>query len=195
MHRNTSRVSFLVKALVALHIVAITVWSLPHAPGRAKPPTNPVERASDAVLSANERYLKPTPIRQYVLATGFWQYWDMFAPNPSSTDLYGTAEIEFRGGATLDYTFPRMAEMSLSQRYVNERYRKFYERAQLKEFDYLWPDFARRVAEKNAFDPSNPPMRVRLIRNWLHVAPPGEAQPTTYASQVYYDEPLAEPRR
>src|SRR5690242_515733 len=92
-----------IKLFVLFHCVAITSWSLPPAKDIKPPafdrssPTGFVKSVgstvSDGVLWVNSYYFKQSPVMQYVECTGFWQYWDMFAPNPSAEDRYGTAEI------------------------------------------------------------------------------------------------------
>jgi hypothetical protein len=174
-----------IKAFVALHILAITVWSLPNAPPGVLLGKNKA-LGGDAILLFNQRHLKPSPLKYYLLPTGFWQYWDMFSPNPASTDFYGTAEIVYLDGAVEPYQYPRMYVLPLHEKYLKERYRKFYERAHLEANSFLWPAFAQRLALVSFEDPENPPVTVRLTRHWLDVAPPGKPQVPEYASYMYY---------
>ena len=141
---------------------------------------------SDGTLLVNERYVKTSPLKYYTLSTGFWQYWDMFSPNPASIDFYGTATITYQNGSTILYHYPRMYELSIPAKYVNERYRKFYERAHTEDDRYMWPVFAQRIALKNFTDPNNPPVRVVLTRHWLPIAAPGKPQQEDYNSYNYY---------
>ncbi len=179
-------VSPFVKALVAFHVLAITVWSLPKPKpevlaGRAKP------YGSDHLLLFNDRTMRALPpIAGYLQTTGAWQYWDMFAPDPARVDVYGDAEIEMRDGTRRLASYPRMYRLNLFDRYLKERYRKFYERAGDGQNVYLWPIFARVLAREVAGDPANPPVAVTLRRHALPVAPPGERQTTVYTDETYF---------
>lgn len=178
--------SWPVKAFVFFHLFCITVWSLPTPPdslmtGRAKPV------GSDPLLIWNQRTLKSLPpVVTYLSVTGLWQYWDMFAPNPSQTDLWGDAEVEFRDGTTRHYQYPRMALLSVPDKMPRERFRKFYERASQDQFKYLWPQFGLRIAILND-NPSNPPVKVRLTRHWQQISPPGQMQATDYKKFTYFE--------
>ena len=130
---------------------------------------------SDGSLFENDRYVKDSPLKFYLLFTGFWQYWDMFSPNPASIDFYGTATITYKNGDKKLYTFPRMFTLGIPQKYVSERYRKFYERAHTEADNWEWPTFAQRVALVNYKDLSNPPVTVLLTRHW-YVVPLPEQQ-------------------
>lgn len=118
--------------------------------------------------------------------TGFWQYWDMFAPDPAQTDIYLTAKVTYADGSSMIYHYPRMAELSIFWKYVKERYRKFYERAGSDQFQYLWPPTAQRIAFICDDRPGNPPVEVDLIRHWLQIYPPGKPQQKGYNTYTYF---------
>jgi len=174
------------KVFVFLHLFAITVWALPNPPtpirqGKVEP------FGTDWILVGNDRYLKTQGlIKGYLFATGFWQYWDMFAPNPSKVDYYGTAEVTYRDGTRLHYKYPRVYELPIAQKYIAERYRKFYERAHVTSYTFLWAPFAQRVALINFKDTKNPPVEITLTVHSRAVAPPGKHQETAYQSEDYY---------
>ncbi|MCE2765970.1 MAG: hypothetical protein LW628_03510, partial [Fimbriimonadaceae bacterium] len=73
----------LVVGFVAFHVLAVVIYTLPKPiepvlKGEAEP------RGADAFLKYNFQVLRETPpVAGYLLLTGFWQYWDMFAPEPS----------------------------------------------------------------------------------------------------------------
>lgn len=196
-------VSIWVKVFVLLHIIAITSWSLPYAPSQylGNPPKttlrvrtdNPVaffttsaEYLRNEFLIGNQLYVKDSPLKFYLLSSGFWQYWDMFAPNPASIDVYGDAIITYMDGTKRRYAYPRIYSMPIPEKFMKERWRKFYERAGSSDFDYLWPIFAQHVAEMNFDNPKNPPIRVELHRHELEIKPPGVRQPTEYTDEVYF---------
>lgn len=175
-----------VKIAVALHVFAITVWALPNPPeevmqGKVKfyPRVWP--------LYVNAKYLKTlNPVKAYLFATGTWQYWDMFAPNPSSTDWYGSAQVEYRDGTKREVSYPRMYDLPIPEKFVKERYRKFYERAHDDNKPILFPAFGQRIAVLAYQGPKNPPVVVRLIRHWREVAGPGQKQAESYGAYNYY---------
>lgn len=175
-----------VKILVGFHVFATIVWTLPNPPkavaeGALKP------RATQWLLYWNGKYLKSlNPVRAYLFVTGTWQYWDMFAPDPSSTDWYCTTEVEYKDGTTKMVPYPRIYDLPIPEKYVKERYRKFYERAHLDEQARLWPPFAQTMALRAYTDKDNPPIVVHLRRHWLNIAAPGQSQRKEYGSYEYY---------
>jgi hypothetical protein len=162
-------VHWLVKVLVVFHLFACLAWSIPNPSddvlsGKLKP------KGTDALLVANKKAIKDGHIvGPYLLSTGFWQYWDMFSPNPSQTDFWGSAMVEFKDGTRTDAGYPRVKNYGMLEKYVMERHRKFFERAHLVENAWLWPDFAQRIALLNASDRTNPPTAVLLFRNFQYV--------------------------
>lgn len=178
-----------VKAFVILHVFCIAVWTIPNPradllSGRVDPPVTAV---GDWVRVLDVRYLKTSPIVQdYIFTSGTWQYWDMFAPNPSQTDWYGDAEVVYKDGSKKPFAYPRMFALPLHNKYVQERYRKFYERIQSENGAYLWPSFAMHVAHV-CDNPSNPPVSVRLFRHHLPIAHPGQPQMQQYITEMYYE--------
>ncbi len=171
---------------LAFHLVAITSWSLPKPPpavlsGRDLP------IGTDWLNLWNERYVKPSIIRPYLLWTGFWQVWDMFSPDPSDTDLWGDAIVTYQNGLQRRYRYPRMYELPVTWKFVKERYRKFYERASQDAHSYLWPVFAQRIALLSDTEPGNPPVRVLLRRHWMPLPKPGNPMPETYNTAEYYE--------
>ena len=179
-------VSIFVKLFVIWQIFVTVVWTLPN-------PTPPVlngqtpATGSDTLLLANNKYLKSQPpIAGYLMATGTWQYWDMFAPDPAQTDVWGDAVITFRDGTTMVYQYPRMYELDVFQKYLKERYRKFYERAHSEDYAFLWPTFAQHIAESQYKSKQNPPVRVSLQRHWQAVRRPSQKVDPPYNSYRYY---------
>jgi len=176
------RVSIFVKIFVFFHIVAITSWTLPHTTV-----TRPLDidkrnvgtvlhsvgnSISNGTLYFNQKYVTTSPVKFYLYFTGFWQYWDMFSPNPASIDFYCTAVITYKDGTTLDYAYPRMYSMGIPKKYISERYRKFYERVNPDDDKNVWPYFAQRIALINFTNLNNPPVQVKVTRHWFEIAPP-----------------------
>jgi hypothetical protein len=159
-------------AFIAFHIIAIFFWSMPLN-------TLLVGVVRDAV-------------GPYFLWSGLWQGWDMFAPNPYSTNAYLEAEVVFRDGQQRVWKFPRMQDLGLVDRYFKERYRKWAnERVRMDANSVLWPDAARYIARLHA-NPRNPPQTVRLVRYWAEVPPPGPGvSKPAYQRYVFYTYTVA----
>lgn len=193
----TSKVSIWVKLFVAFHVIAITIWAIPDPPKEMLNPQKPWH-LSFASLPAfarslnfgfrilNRNELRPSPIKFYVLPTGFWQYWDMFAPDPASTDSWCDALVTYKDGTVKTYQYPRMYLLPIPEKYVEERFRKFYERAGSDDHQSLWPQFAERIAFLSMTNPANPPVMVVLRRHWQDIAPPGKPKVKGYKSSAYF---------
>lgn len=127
-------------------------------------------------------------VRPYMLWTGLFQAWDMFAPEPRRTNIRMAAEVTFRDGATRLWRFPEMNQLGYFARYAKERYRKYSnDNLRLDENALLWPDAARQIARINNTNPNNPPVAVRLVRSWADVPGP-DAPPDSerWYSFVFY---------
>ena len=164
--KEASNAAWWVKVLVFLHVIAITSWAMPKAsPSVLNGSIRPV--GTEGILYLNEQYLKTSPVQLYVLSTGTWQSWDMFSPNPASDDIWADAEVVYKDGSIRRYQYPRMYNLPIVEKYIKERYRKFFEHANSDE--YLWKSFAQRIAFLNPGTPANPPVKVILHRHWLSI--------------------------
>src|SRR5262249_13634599 len=76
---------------VVAHLGATVLWVLPACPLR--------ERCWPVVSS-------------YIMPTGMWQYWGMFAPDPMRDTLTLEAEALDVRGLRYGFTFPRLADYS-----------------------------------------------------------------------------------
>ncbi len=147
----TRRGRMIVSAFILFHLVAIASFCLPF---------------NTLLLPAAKNAVRP-----YMLWSGLFQSWDMFAPDPRKTNLRVGAEVTFRDGQTRAWRFPAMQELSYGGRYAKERYRKYSnDNLRLDENSALWPDAAAYIARLNYSDPSNPPVGVQLVRSWSDVA-------------------------
>jgi hypothetical protein len=63
-----------------------------------------------------------------------------------------------------------MEQLSFTERYYKERYRKFAETLQDDRNVGLWPDVARHLARLYS-NPANPPEIVMLISYWSDITP------------------------
>lgn len=174
------RVQPLVVLFVIFHVLAITLYALPKPSDQVlKHIVQP--RGSDAMLMFNENEMKNwAPVYGYLYTTGFWQYWDMFAPDPSQTDVWCDAEVVFLDGTKANFAYPRIKSLPLQEKFMRERHRKFYERVNSDLTPFFWPPFAQAIALQMATDPNDPPVQITLIRHFQVVAKhnvPGPAEP------------------
>ncbi|MDX1953232.1 MAG: hypothetical protein SFY81_13705 [Verrucomicrobiota bacterium] len=139
-----------VNAFIVFHIIALGLWGLPTSPFRQR---------------------LTRPFHKYVLFTGLWHSWDMFAPTPLMVNFDVVAEITYSNGGIKTWHFPRPEKMSHWRRMNKERWRKWRERVRSDSYEIVWDDTSRFVARKFWF-PTNPPVAVKLIRRWDNIPQP-----------------------
>ncbi|MGA7169540.1 MAG: hypothetical protein WBX08_10355 [Candidatus Sulfotelmatobacter sp.] len=156
-----------INLFLGFHILAITCWCVP---------------VDAPLISACRNFVRP-----YFLWAGLFQSWDMFAPTPALANTYVEAIIVYKDGSRKTWALPRMEQLSRTDRYVKERYRKFSENLQNDRNDLLWPDVARRIARINS-TPVNPAKTVILIQKWSPIVPrpDGSYQPEAWEQHVLY---------
>jgi hypothetical protein len=158
-----------INAFLLFHILAITCWCVP----------------LDSPLIANFRDL----VRPYMLWSGLFQGWDMFAPSPRNINSHLEAVVIYKDGRTQTWKFPRMEKLGFPERDFKERYRKFAENVQNDANSALWPDVARRIARLNG-NASNPPSLVLLVRYWSEIKPPGRGgayHPEPWHANIFFE--------
>jgi hypothetical protein len=134
-----------ISIFLIFHILAISCWCLPIA--------NPFVQAC--------RYA----VRPYFVWTGLFQSWDMFSPQPETTNGYLEAIVLYKDGSTQIWSFPRMDLLSSREKYSKERYRKFIEVLLDDKNSVLWPDVARHVARLPDIRSGNP-QKILLLAKW-----------------------------
>jgi hypothetical protein len=186
-------VSPIVKVLVVAHMALVLHWSLPRpAPAVANgmlPPTaaNIARHPVQFLLLGNEHARHHSPTRFYLLSTGLWQYWDMFAPNPAHLDYWYDSVVTYQDGSVRTVPYPRMKTSSLWRKFLDERYRKYIERTNNDETDsWKWPAFAQRMALMATTDERNLPVRVVLRRHYRFLAGPGKPEPKEYQTSEFF---------
>ena len=182
------RVHPLVVAFVVYHVVAITTYALPK-PSDLVLDHKVEPRGSDSLLMLNYNECKQWAIFYgYLYPSGFWQYWDMFAPDPSQVDTWCDAEVKFLDGTKTTFQYPRMKDLSIPEKFIRERHRKFYERVNSEKSPYFWPPFAQAIAYQTATDPNSPPVQVTLIRHFQEIMRHDKPQPVEppYKSYRYF---------
>lgn len=161
-----------ISVFILFHLVAITCWAVP----------------VDWLPVVGVRQI----VRPYMLWTGLFQSWDMFAPNPLPENAYFKAVVITKKHVRV-WDFPRMDELSFGERYKKERYRKFLEGISLEQNAAALPDVVRHIA-RFYDDPSDPPQKVMLVRYKSEITPGSndEREPRAKASDFY--EEYIEPR-
>ncbi len=156
-----------INLFLGFHILAIACWCLPF---------------NASIFTWGRDFVRP-----YFLWAGLFQSWDMFAPTPALANTYVEAIVIHKDGSKTTWTFPRMEQLNLTDRYIEERYRKFSENLQKDENDALWPDVARRVARINN-TASNPAKTVILVQKWSPIVPreDGSYQPEPWDQHILY---------
>lgn len=145
------------RAFVAFHVLVIVSWGMP---------------TETLVGKALNRSIEP-----YMLFTGLWQNWSMFAPDPRRFDCYLTAKLRFKDGMESLWEFPRMDKMGPVEAYFKERYRKWAcDNLRLDTQRGTWSEASRYIARLNQTDPANPVTQVELIRSWADIPPPAWAE-------------------
>ena len=144
-----------ISIFILFHLIAITCWALP----------------VNWPLVVGVRQIT----RPYMLWTGLFQTWDMFAPNPPPTNTYVKAVVITDHHIHV-WAFPQMNQLSFAQRYQKERYRKFVENMLLEQNAALLPDVVRHIA-RFYNSPSDPPEKVMLIKFQSDITPGSGNQP------------------
>ena len=141
----------MISLFVVMYICAIGLWLLPDS------------ETKETLIA---------PLEPFILYTGLWQTYTVFAPNPRNFNLDLQATIVYRDGSSSVWKYPRMEQMGLLERMEKERFRKYgYDNLNSADNRVLWPDFARYVARLNRRD-GNQPALITLERNWADIAAP-----------------------
>ena len=183
----------LIKVFVLFHMLMTLSWSVPPpAPAIANgsipaTPANIAQHPVDFALRANEQFKATSPTSMYLTFTGLWQYWDMFAPNPASVDLWWDAIVTYKSGKVAEEVYPRMKNLPIFQKYFKERYRKYLERMNNDATDsWKRPAFAQRMALLAYKDPNDPPVKIELRRHWREMLGMNEPLPDKYKEYTLF---------
>lgn len=172
---------------IALHVAAITIWTTPPPPEGVRLGRYPAQ-GIDVLLLANRKALQPLPgIGDYLRISGMWQYWDMFAPNPSRSDIVVGAVVRRRSGKEEEREFVRIAKLDTVRKYLKERYRKFGERIAYGGAGMtLIPVCAAAARDAWRANPNDPPVEVELVRYEKAIPPPGVTDRSGEAATIFY---------
>lgn len=102
MRRRAFRVG--ISIFLLFHVASVVAWNLPE--------------------SALKQKLGALPAL-YLLPTGQWQHWGMFAPEPLRETLALEVQARDARGVLHAYRFPRMADKSVTEAFLGYRHSKF----------------------------------------------------------------------
>jgi hypothetical protein len=166
---------YVIGAFLAFNLFAIVSWCVP---------------IDSPLISACRNVVRP-----YLVWSGLFQKWDMFAPDPSKLNCYVGAQIVRRDGQSELWMFPRMENLGVVDKYFKERYRRFANDSIRRDLNApAWPDTARYIARLNNSE-ANPPVAVNLVRYWSEVPPPtptGAYAPGPWQQYVFFRYQVAE---
>jgi hypothetical protein len=154
----------IVSAFVIFHLSAICLWTTPPSYIKA--------------------HLEPL-YRYYVLPSGMWQWWAIFAPDPVRDTIVLDAEIVDAKGMRHIHEFPRLAELPWWQKMALYRQPKFAGNMCCAEYFPSRKFVARYAARQIDLKPEAFPVWVSLYYQVKDTPPPG-------ATAV--SDPMAPPR-
>lgn len=152
-----------VAVAVLLYAAAIVVWTLPNPPVAVLTGERPATGADRLYLEVARIRTTPwlaTPLE----ATGGVQYWDLFAPDPATSDVTVVADIVSPTGVRRR-SLGTVAERGLFGKMLAERVRKTAERLSGDLGEASLRTVCRRLAEPGATE-------VRLVVRVRPIAPP-----------------------
>lgn len=152
-----------INAFLIFHLVAITVWAVP---------------LNTQLVLVFRGFLRP-----YMLWSGLFQSWDTFAPLPRTVNARLEANVIGQDGTIQVWTFPRMEQLGLFERYGKERYRKFAEVLEDSKNVALMPDVARHLVRRYK-NPANPPAIIVFVERWTDIKP--DETPAAEQAKILY---------
>lgn len=143
-----------VSAFVLAHVGAVVVWNLPEP-------------------AALRQRLAPG-LSWYILPTGLWQDWSMFAPDPAASSVALEGVAVDRHGVLRRYEFPRLTGRSVPDAAWRYRHAKYASVVGL-ESSAAHREFAARTVLRRLPIPAEAyPVDVQLVYRMTITPPPGE---------------------
>jgi hypothetical protein len=141
-----------ISLFLVFHVGATAVWILPICPIR------------DRLVP----YLK-----YYMLPTGMWQAWAMFAPDPIHDTVQLEAEVIDCNGLRYGFAFPRMADYTWWQGIPRFRYSKYAANLSFGEMEPTRKFAAHHVLRQLKLPAEVYPVSVHLLYQVRPTPPPG----------------------
>jgi hypothetical protein len=114
----------------------------------------------------------------YMLPTGLWQYWGMFAPDPIRNTVMLDAEVIDRDGLRYGFAFPRLEGFNWWQGIPRFRYSKYAANLASEEFQLPREFAARHVVRCLNLPASVFPVAVHLMYEVRPTPSPNSESPT-----------------
>ncbi len=143
----------LVSLFVLIHLAAVLIWNLPECSFKNR-------------TSAWCAY--------YLLPTGLWQYWGMFAPEPFRDTVALEGIVRDRHGMFRRFEFPRMADKPASEAFWGFRYSKLATNLSSDEMVAYREFVARYVLRRVGLTPNDYPADIELRYRVWRTPPIGE---------------------
>ncbi len=126
-------------------------------------------------------------VRPYMVWSGLFQTWDMFAPDPKSINSYVRAVVITQDRHIKVWNFPRMEELSFWERYRKERYRKFAEVLPERRRKFCGR-MLRLISRGVSTARIDPPYKVLLIQFRADIRPGAdESSEPVYKPNLFYE--------
>ena len=158
------RRKILITGFILFHFGAVAVWVFPGTfPARTFLLTRsvplPARRPDPETGSMRWRFEPQPVIHSYLVQTGQWQHWNLFAPNPMHFNRHLGGRVTYRSGRWREFTLPRVEQLGYFRAHLEARYREY-------QYGLTGPlaaleDLARFCAREHN-DPADPPVRVTL---------------------------------
>jgi hypothetical protein len=148
--RRASRL--LTTGFIGVHLAALIAWNLPEC--------------------ALKRAIVPWAL-YYMLPTGLWQHWGMFAPNPVRDSVAFEAIVQDRHGMLRSVAFPRLVDLPVHEGALKYRHGKFTAMVGQQESGAAREFVARHVARTSGIEPADYPVTVQLLYQVWPSNPPG----------------------
>ena len=146
--------------LVAALTFTLVIWNLPDD-----------SKVRDEIRPHLER-----PVR----ALAIDQSWGVFAPNPTRTSVYVSADVTLASGEVVVHEFPDGDD--LVGAYRQFRWRKWESRVRLDRNRHMWDDAAEWVARTYAADDV---AKVSLVRTFSTTPEPGSDETRTWQTTTF----------
>lgn len=138
--------------LVAAYTLAAFSWTMPES------------------LFPPKRWIDPLAAGPF-LRLGLWQAWDMFSPDPRTTDICLEVEWNDRDGTRGAWMVTDMVSMGYVERWRKDRWRKYgNDHLRLDDERDLWQPFAE-FAVRRLRAEGRDPAAIALVRWWRPCEP------------------------
>jgi hypothetical protein len=152
-----------ISAFLLFHVVTLIVWNFPKG-------------------AIHER-LAPW-LRYYVLPTGLWQCWTMFAPDPMHHAFMLQALAVDKNGIMYEYKFPKLADFSVWRAIPRVRHSKYPTYLMLEDYAAHREMAARHVVRALDLPPEVFPVDVELQYLVREAPPLGQVPDPMAATKV-----------